>query len=145
MHGRRVWHPASFVDCSGSRTGTDVCSRARPRYHPPMDTCTIVFRTVVMLNESSCSTVPRAPAGVWQTSRHLRFQRLCCGFAVALQALRLVQAFQYNETHGEVCPAGWTPGGDSATIVPTVDGAKSYFASGATATAAAPPSKKLRS
>ena len=26
------------------------------------------------------------------------------------EVLRLVQAFQYVEKHGEVCPAGWTPG-----------------------------------
>ncbi|XP_047001396.1 peroxiredoxin-4 [Schistocerca americana] len=32
------------------------------------------------------------------------------------EALRLVQAFQYTDKHGEVCPAGWKPGGD--TIVP---------------------------
>ena len=26
------------------------------------------------------------------------------------EILRIVQAFQYVEKHGEVCPAGWTPG-----------------------------------
>lgn len=26
------------------------------------------------------------------------------------EALRLVQAYQFNAKHGEVCPAGWTPG-----------------------------------
>ncbi len=26
------------------------------------------------------------------------------------EVLRLVQAFQYVDKHGEVCPAGWTPG-----------------------------------
>lgn len=32
------------------------------------------------------------------------------------EVLRLVQAFQYVEKHGEVCPAGWTPG--KATMKP---------------------------
>jgi len=32
------------------------------------------------------------------------------------ETLRLVQAFQHTDTHGEVCPANWTPG--SATIIP---------------------------
>jgi thiol-disulfide isomerase/thioredoxin len=41
------------------------------------------------------------------------------------EALRLVQAFQFVAQHGEVCPAGWTPG--AATMVPTADGAVSYF------------------
>nr|XP_032834363.1 peroxiredoxin-4 isoform X2 [Petromyzon marinus] len=29
------------------------------------------------------------------------------------ETLRLVQAFQYTDTHGEVCPAGWKPGADT--------------------------------
>lgn len=29
------------------------------------------------------------------------------------ETLRLVQAFQYTDTHGEVCPAGWKPGKDT--------------------------------
>lgn len=41
------------------------------------------------------------------------------------EVLRLVQAVQYTETHGEVCPAGWTPGSD--TIVPDVQKSKEYF------------------
>nr|XP_005281599.1 peroxiredoxin-4 isoform X2 [Chrysemys picta bellii] len=32
------------------------------------------------------------------------------------ETLRLVQAFQYTDKHGEVCPAGWKPG--SETIKP---------------------------
>lgn len=42
------------------------------------------------------------------------------------EVLRLVQAFQYTDTHGEVCPAGWQPGSD--TIKPTVKDSKEYFA-----------------
>ncbi|VDD96576.1 unnamed protein product [Enterobius vermicularis] len=41
------------------------------------------------------------------------------------ETIRLVQAFQYVEEHGEVCPAGWKPG--SATIKPDVQQSKEYF------------------
>ncbi|XP_006631553.1 peroxiredoxin-2 [Lepisosteus oculatus] len=42
------------------------------------------------------------------------------------ETLRLVQAFQFTDKHGEVCPAGWKPGSD--TIVPDVQKSKEYFA-----------------
>lgn len=42
------------------------------------------------------------------------------------ETLRLVQAFQYTDQHGEVCPAGWKPGQD--TIIPNPDEKKKYFA-----------------
>lgn len=32
------------------------------------------------------------------------------------ETLRLVQAFQYTDSHGEVCPAGWKPGADTVCI-----------------------------
>ena len=32
------------------------------------------------------------------------------------EALRLIQAFQYTDKHGEVCPANWKPG--EKTIIP---------------------------
>ncbi|KAJ8027160.1 Peroxiredoxin-4 [Holothuria leucospilota] len=41
------------------------------------------------------------------------------------ETLRLLQAFQYTDTHGEVCPAGWRPGGD--TIIPDPDEKLKYF------------------
>ncbi|XP_058864124.1 peroxiredoxin-1-like isoform X2 [Acipenser ruthenus] len=41
------------------------------------------------------------------------------------ETLRLVQAFQFSDQHGEVCPAGWKPGSD--TIVPNVEKSKEYF------------------
>ncbi|KAK3578095.1 hypothetical protein CHS0354_006752 [Potamilus streckersoni] len=41
------------------------------------------------------------------------------------ETIRLVQAFQYTDTHGEVCPAGWKPGSD--TIIPNPEEAKKYF------------------
>ncbi|EPY37140.1 cytosolic tryparedoxin peroxidase, trypanosomatid typical 2-Cys peroxiredoxin [Strigomonas culicis] len=42
------------------------------------------------------------------------------------EVLRLVTAFQYVEKHGEVCPAGWTPG--AATMKPDPKGSvEGYF------------------
>lgn len=41
------------------------------------------------------------------------------------EVLRLVQAFQFTDEHGEVCPAGWKPG--DSTMKPDVKGSKSYF------------------
>jgi len=37
-----------------------------------------------------------------------------------------VQAFQYTDKHGEVCPAGWKPGKE--TIIPDPTEKKKYFA-----------------
>lgn len=41
------------------------------------------------------------------------------------ETLRLVQAFQYTDKHGEVCPAGWKPGQD--TIIPDPVEKQKYF------------------
>jgi len=41
------------------------------------------------------------------------------------ETLRLVQAFMYTDAHGEVCPAGWTPGAD--TIIPDPKEKLAYF------------------
>uniref|UniRef100_A0A2P2HZ98 thioredoxin-dependent peroxiredoxin n=2 Tax=Hirondellea gigas TaxID=1518452 RepID=A0A2P2HZ98_9CRUS len=43
------------------------------------------------------------------------------------ETLRLVQAFQFTDEHGEVCPAGWKPG--SKTMKPDPIRSKSYFES----------------
>lgn len=43
------------------------------------------------------------------------------------ETLRLVQAFLFTDEHGEVCPAGWTPG--KKTMKPDVEGKKEYFES----------------
>lgn len=43
------------------------------------------------------------------------------------ETLRLVQAFQFTDEHGEVCPAGWKPG--SKTMKPDPVGSKDYFKS----------------
>uniref|UniRef100_F6QQZ3 thioredoxin-dependent peroxiredoxin n=1 Tax=Ciona intestinalis TaxID=7719 RepID=F6QQZ3_CIOIN len=41
------------------------------------------------------------------------------------ETLRLVQAFQHTDEHGEVCPAGWEPGKD--TIIPDPKDKLKYF------------------
>ncbi|XP_019881247.1 peroxiredoxin 1 [Aethina tumida] len=41
------------------------------------------------------------------------------------ETLRLVQAFQFTDEHGEVCPAGWKPG--QKTMKPDPTGSKDYF------------------
>uniref|UniRef100_A0A2K6CMD4 thioredoxin-dependent peroxiredoxin n=1 Tax=Macaca nemestrina TaxID=9545 RepID=A0A2K6CMD4_MACNE len=41
------------------------------------------------------------------------------------ETLRLVQAFQFTDKQGEVCPAGWKPGSD--TIKSDVQKSKKYF------------------
>jgi alkyl hydroperoxide reductase subunit AhpC len=41
------------------------------------------------------------------------------------EALRVLDALQHFEKHGEVCPAGWTKG--AATIKPNVKESKEYF------------------
>lgn len=41
------------------------------------------------------------------------------------ETLRLVQAFQYTDKHGEVCPAGWKPG--QKTMKADPKGSKEYF------------------
>ncbi|XP_053292001.1 thioredoxin-dependent peroxide reductase, mitochondrial [Pleuronectes platessa] len=56
--------------------------------------------------------------------RHMSVNDLPVGRCVQ-ETLRLVKAFQFVETHGEVCPASWTP--ESPTIKPTPEGSKEYF------------------
>ena len=41
------------------------------------------------------------------------------------EALRLIEAFQYTDAHGEVCPAGWQQGADTMKADPK--GSKAYF------------------
>ncbi|KAG9320186.1 hypothetical protein KVV02_002220 [Mortierella alpina] len=45
------------------------------------------------------------------------------------EIVRLVEAFQFTDEHGEVCPIGWQKG--QATIKPDVSGSKEFFASSA--------------
>lgn len=41
------------------------------------------------------------------------------------ETLRLIDAFQFTEKYGEVCPANWAPGDD--TIKATPEGQKEYL------------------
>ncbi|XP_061692884.1 thioredoxin-dependent peroxide reductase, mitochondrial isoform X2 [Syngnathoides biaculeatus] len=56
--------------------------------------------------------------------KHMSVNDLPVGRCVE-ETLRLVKAFQFVDTHGEVCPASWTP--KSPTIKPTPEGSKEYF------------------
>jgi peroxiredoxin (alkyl hydroperoxide reductase subunit C) len=42
------------------------------------------------------------------------------------EALRVIDALQFHETHGEVCPANWRPGADA--MKPTPEGVADYLA-----------------
>lgn len=42
------------------------------------------------------------------------------------EALRIIDAIQYNEQHGEVCPANWNKGDEA--MKPTAEGVASYLA-----------------
>ena len=41
------------------------------------------------------------------------------------ETLRLIEAFQFTEKHGEVCPANWSKGDDS--MKPDPQGSKEWF------------------
>jgi peroxiredoxin (alkyl hydroperoxide reductase subunit C) len=43
------------------------------------------------------------------------------------EAIRMLDALQFTEEHGEVCPANWKPGEDS--MKPTAAGVAAYLAS----------------
>lgn len=58
------------------------------------------------------------------TLRQITMNDLPVGRSVD-ETLRLVQAFQYTDQHGEVCPAGWKPGGE--TIIPNPEEKLKYF------------------
>jgi len=59
-----------------------------------------------------------------QVVRQMTINDLPVGRSVD-ETLRLVQAFQFTDEHGEVCPAGWKPG--AATMKPDPEGSKTYF------------------
>jgi peroxiredoxin (alkyl hydroperoxide reductase subunit C) len=62
------------------------------------------------------------PTGVVQ---HATINNLGVGRSVD-ETLRVLQAFQYVATHGEVCPAGWKPG--EKTMKAGWNESKEYFA-----------------
>jgi hypothetical protein len=45
------------------------------------------------------------------------------------ETLRLVKAFQFVETHGEVCPANWTPDSPTVGSFPKAMGSQQRFPS----------------
>lgn len=59
------------------------------------------------------------------TLRHITVNDLPVGRNPA-EALRVVQAFQFHDEHGEVCPASWKPG--APTMVDEPAKSKAYFA-----------------
>ncbi|XP_045760954.1 peroxiredoxin 1 isoform X1 [Maniola jurtina] len=59
-----------------------------------------------------------------QNLRQITVNDLPVGRSVE-ETLRLVQAFQYTDKHGEVCPANWRPG--AKTIKPDTKAAQEYF------------------
>nr|UAJ49551.1 thioredoxin peroxidase [Grapholita molesta] len=59
-----------------------------------------------------------------QNLRQITVNDLPVGRSVE-ETLRLVQAFQFTDKHGEVCPANWKPG--SKTIKPDTKAAQEYF------------------
>ncbi|KAI8851912.1 2-cys peroxiredoxin [Chytridium lagenaria] len=61
-----------------------------------------------------------------QVVRHISINDLGIGRSVD-EALRLVEALQFNEKHGEVCPANWQKG--AKTMVADPIKAKEYFTS----------------
>jgi len=58
------------------------------------------------------------------TLRQITINDLPVGRSVD-ETLRLIKAFQFNDEHGEVCPAGWRPGAD--TIKPDFKLSQIYF------------------
>lgn len=50
--------------------------------------------------------------------KHMSINDLPVGRSVE-ETLRLVKAFQFVETHGEVCPASWTPKSPTVSSLPS--------------------------
>ena len=63
------------------------------------------------------------PAGV---VRSVAINDLPVGRSVD-EVLRIIEAFQYHEAHGDVCPAGWKKGDKTMTADPAKS--KAYFES----------------
>ncbi|KAJ3108469.1 hypothetical protein HDU97_001176 [Phlyctochytrium planicorne] len=61
-----------------------------------------------------------------QTVRHISVNDLGVGRSVD-EVLRLLEAFQFNDEHGDVCPANWKKGGKTMIADPVK--AKEYFKS----------------
>eukprot|EP00922_Rhytidocystis_sp_ex-Travisia-forbesii_P005625 GHVS01008175.1.p1 GENE.GHVS01008175.1~~GHVS01008175.1.p1 ORF type:complete len:219 (+),score=17.81 GHVS01008175.1:65-721(+) len=61
-----------------------------------------------------------------QTLQHALINNLPLGRSVE-EAIRTVDALQFHETHGDVCPANWKKG--QKAMKPTAEGVASYLAS----------------
>lgn len=59
-----------------------------------------------------------------QNLRQITINDLPVGRSVE-ETLRLVQAFQFTDEFGEVCPANWKPG--AKTMIPDTKKSKEYF------------------
>lgn len=68
--------------------------------------------------------VSQAPCTPFRSCKQVTINDLPVGRSVE-ETMRLVQALQFTDEHGEVCPANWRPG--SETIKPEVAGSKEYF------------------
>ena len=60
------------------------------------------------------------------TVRQLSINDLPVGRSVD-EVIRLIKAFQFVDSHGEVCPANWNPESNPDTIKPDVKDSKEYF------------------
>lgn len=58
--------------------------------------------------------------------RHASMNDLPVGRDVS-EVLRLVEAFQHSDKHGEVCPASWKPGKPTMHADPESEKTKAYF------------------
>lgn len=58
--------------------------------------------------------------------RHVTINDMGVGRSVE-EVLRLVDAIQFTDSHGEVCPANWHKG--DKTIKPTIEESKEFFRS----------------
>lgn len=58
--------------------------------------------------------------------RHASYNDLPVGRNVD-EVLRLVQAFQYTDKHGEVCPSKWKPGQNEKTLKPDIKANDKYW------------------
>ncbi|GAA5923690.1 peroxiredoxin [Sporobolomyces koalae] len=60
------------------------------------------------------------------TLRQITINDLPVGRSVD-ETIRLIQAFQFTDEHGEVCPANWSPDGENATIKTDPKSKLEYF------------------
>jgi alkyl hydroperoxide reductase subunit AhpC len=90
---------------------------------PPLTVSSWAWLTFVGgLRACACSgTFIIDPNGIL---RHINVNDNNIGRSVE-ENIRIIQAIQYADTHGEVCPANWKPG--EATMKAEVKASKSYF------------------